>query len=79
MLTEKIVEIKLDLLSTCTEQIRRGQLDLTDGGQNRENEVDVIQATYEDSSNRISRSINVLSKFIEQFEGYKGTNKQDID
>jgi hypothetical protein len=29
------------------------------------------EITHEDSTNRVSRSINLLSKFIEDFEGFK--------
>ena len=34
--------------------------------------------TYEDSKNRVARSISVLCKFIEDFEGVKSLVKGDL-
>jgi len=59
-LLERIVEIKVDLLSICMGHIRNGQQEI-------KNEA----GEGEDSKNRVARAIKQLCRFIDEFEGVR--------
>ena len=75
LMEEKIVEIKMDLLSVSMGNIRKGKDELQESsGLLRSPEIDPynLQAVTEaDHQSRVARSIQLLSKFIELFEGYR--------
>ena len=65
----------MDLLSVCMTNVRKGQQELNESSLIRSNLINDaynLQAvTNSDNQSRVSRSIQILSKFIEQFEGLK--------
>lgn len=75
LMEQKIAEIKQDLLSICMGNVRKGQQELSDTEASQlmrqEAEYSLQAMTASDHQNRVARSIKILSKFIEQFEGYK--------
>lgn len=80
IMEEKIAEVKMDLLAVCMGNIRKGQQELTESSSLMRSEADSYSLqvmTASDHQNRVARSIQILSKFIEQFEGYKDQSKKN--
>jgi len=77
LLSERLSEIKKGVLQTCMDQMRKSLTDLNDSSSQLNRGMN--EATHEDSTNRTARSIKVLSRFIEDFEGYKNHLKGGAD
>ena len=78
LIEDKIVEIKMDLLAVSMENIRKGKDELQDASgllRAPEDPYNVQAVTDVDHQSRVARSISILSKFIELFEGYRHDSK----